>query len=106
VKFPVEKKISEINTRVKSLDAVFADKLNQDSKDQDKDHSNDKDLDETIYYSDHNDDKNTNIALLRRSERSTKRKPSKRLINEVNLAHNGIKEPKSYSEAMNNPFKD
>jgi len=63
-------------------------------------------LDETIYYSDHSDDDNTNIAPLRRSERSTKGKSPKRLINEINLAHNGIKKSKSYSEAMNNPFKD
>jgi len=54
VKFPVEEKISEINTRVKSLDAESTDKLNQDSTDRDeKDHSNDEDLDGTIYYSDH-----------------------------------------------------
>jgi len=33
MKFPVEEKISEINTRVKSLDAELTDKLNQDSTD-------------------------------------------------------------------------
>jgi len=98
VKFPVEEKISEINTRVKSLDAESTDELNQDSTNQnEKDHSNDEDLDEAIYYSDHSDDESTNIASG---------KPPKRLINEINLAHNEIKEPKSYNDAMNNPFKN
>jgi len=59
---------------MKSLDAESMDKLNQDSKDQDEeDYSNDEDLDETIYYSDHSTE-NTNIAPLKRSKRSIKEK--------------------------------
>lgn len=86
-------------------------KFNQDSDNQhgDKEYHNedeDSDIYRTIYHSDYSDNENTNIVPIRRSERSTKGIPPKRLINEMNIVYNEIKEPKNYNEAICSPFKD
>lgn len=109
VTFPIQEEISEISATIEPQDIevnVTPNKHQDNQQETTEDINEDENPDESTYYSGCSDTEVTNTVPLRRSERSTKGVPAQRLINEINIIHGEVKEPKNYNEAIRSPFKN